>query len=94
MMKQGLIDKVAIKAGISQRQARLVVNAVFDSMSEALEHGESVGVSGFGTFEVRDRSSRRGRNAITGESVEIEAKKAPFFKASNMLKKRIANSGL
>lgn len=94
MMKEELINSVRSKTGVSYRQAKLLINAVFESISDSLEQGEPVTISGFGIFEVKERSARHGRNSQTGEFVTIEAKQVPNFKASEVLKKRIADSGL
>ncbi|MBQ1552739.1 MAG: HU family DNA-binding protein [Clostridia bacterium] len=86
MNKSGIIDAVAAKAGLSKKDSEKAVNAVFAAVSEALAKGDNVQVIGFGTFEVRARSARAGRNLRTGEAIEIAASKVPAFKAGKALK--------
>ncbi|MBQ9880903.1 MAG: HU family DNA-binding protein [Clostridia bacterium] len=86
MNKSGIIDAVAAKAGLSKKDSEKAVNAVFAAVSEALAEGDNVQVIGFGTFEVRARSARAGRNLRTGEAIEIAASKVPAFKAGKALK--------
>ena len=84
--KQDLIVKVAETAELSKKQAALVVSTVFDTISESLANGEKVQLIGFGSFEVRERAERKGRNPQTGEELVIPATKAPAFKAGKALK--------
>ena len=84
--KQDLITKVAETAELSKKQAALVVSTVFDTISESLANGEKVQLIGFGSFEVRERAERKGRNPQTGEELVIPATKAPAFKAGKALK--------
>ena len=91
MTKTTLIETVADKAGIKKTEAEKAVNAVFASIQEALVAGEEVQVTGFGTFEVRERPARTAKNPRTGESVEVDASKTPAFKASKALKDSINN---
>ena len=84
--KQDLIAKVAETAELSKKQAALVVSTVFDTISESLANGEKVQLIGFGSFEVRERAERKGRNPQTGEELVIPATKAPAFKAGKALK--------
>ena len=88
MNKQELIAKVATKAKNEQTHAELerIVNGVFDTIKEAVASGESVQLIGFGTFEVRERAARDGRNPTTGEALHITAKKVPGFKAGKAFK--------
>lgn len=86
MNKSGIIDAVAAKAGLSKKDSEKAVNAVFAAVSEALANGDNVQLIGFGTFEVRARSARAGRNLRTGEAIEIAASKVPAFKAGKALK--------
>jgi DNA-binding protein HU-beta len=87
--KSELISVVAEKAGLTKKDTEKVVNAVFDGISEALARGEKVQVIGFGTFDVRSRKAREGRNPATGASIQIPAVKVPVFKAGKALKDNI-----
>lgn len=89
MNKSELISVVAEKAGLTKKDTEKVVNAVFDGISEALARGEKVQVIGFGTFDVRSRKAREGRNPATGASIQIPAVKVPVFKAGKALKDNI-----
>ncbi|MGG0447597.1 HU family DNA-binding protein, partial [Bacillus mycoides] len=80
MNKTELIQKVAMETGLKRPQASLAVDTVLESIQQALQKGDNVQLIGFGTFEVRERAAREGRNPITGESLIIPAKKAPAFK--------------
>ena len=84
--KQDLIAKVAETAELSKKQATLVVNTVFDTISESLANGEKVQIIGFGGFDVRERAERKGRNPQTGEEITIPASKVPGFRAGKALK--------
>ncbi len=86
MNKSELIAEVAEKAGLTKRDADAAVKAVVDSITEALVNGDKVQLVGFGTFEVRERAARFGRDPRTGESMEIPASKAPAFKGGQGLK--------
>ena len=86
MNKTELIAEVAEKAGLSKKDAEAAVKAVIDSVTDALVDGDKVQLVGFGTFEVRARAARFGRDPRTGESMEIAASKAPAFKAGQALK--------
>ena len=90
MNKTELIALVAQSAGLTKKDAERVLNAAFDSMTEALVKGEKVQLSGFGTFEVKEREARIGRNPHTKEAIEIPATKVPVFKASKALKDNVA----
>ncbi|MCY7977426.1 HU-related DNA-binding protein HupN [Bacillus inaquosorum] len=86
MNKTELIAKVAEKQRVSKKEAVPSVEKVFDTISEALKSGEKVSIPGFGTFEVRKRAARKGRNPQTGEEIDIPATKAPAFKPAKALK--------
>lgn len=86
MTKQDIIDNLASKVGLTKADADRAVNAVIDSISDALARGEKVTVTGFGTFEVRQRAARMGRNPQTGAPLHIAASKSPAFKAGKGLK--------
>ena len=86
MNKTELIAAVAEKAGLSKKDADAAVAAVFDAMTAELKKGEKVQLIGFGTFEVRERAAKQGRNPKTGEAMTIAASKGPAFKAGKALK--------
>lgn len=86
MNKAELIAAVAEKSELTQKDAGKVVNAMIDVISETLAKGERVQLVGFGTFEVRERAERKGRNPQTKEEIVIPASKAPVFKAGKVLK--------
>ena len=87
MTKSQLIEKVAEQlSDYKKRDVECAVNAVFDSMKEALVNDQRVEVRGLGTFRVKQRDARNGRNPRSGESVDIPDRKIPFFKAGRSLK--------
>ena len=86
MNKGELIDAVATAANLSKADASRAVEAVLDSITGALKSGEQVSVVGFGTFGVKRRAARTGRNPRTGEAIQIAASKVPGFKAGKALK--------
>ncbi|WP_379968333.1 HU family DNA-binding protein [Ectobacillus sp. sgz5001026] len=86
MNKTELVKKVAETTELSQKDATSAVNAVFEAVTKALASGEKVQLIGFGTFEVRERAERTGRNPQTGAEITIAATKAPAFKAGKELK--------
>lgn len=90
MNKTELVAAVAAKANLSKKDAEAAVAAVTDSIVDALKAGDKVQLVGFGTFEVRERSARQGRNPQTGAVVTIAASKVPAFKAGKALKDAIA----
>ena len=89
MTKAEFISAVAEKAEISKKDAEAVVNAVTESITEALKDGEKVSLVGFGTFEVKERSARTGMNPRTKEIIEIPATKSPSFKAGAAFKEAV-----
>ncbi len=89
MNKADLVTKVAESTELSKKDVTKAVEAVFESISEALQSGEKVQLVGFGNFEVRERSARKGRNPQTGEEIEIPASKVPAFKPGKALKEVI-----
>jgi DNA-binding protein HU-beta len=86
MNKTELIDAVAEATDSSKAAANKAVDAVLDTITNALKGGDQVTLVGFGTFLVRDRAARTGRNPQTGETINIAASKAPAFKAGKALK--------
>ncbi|PZD93524.1 DNA-binding protein [Paenibacillus sambharensis] len=86
MNKTELIAKVSELTELSKKDATKAVDAVFDAISDALQSGDKVQLVGFGNFEVRERSARKGRNPQTGQEIEIAASKTPAFKPGKSLK--------
>ncbi len=86
MNKSELIDAVAAGADISKAAAGRALDAMIEAVTNALKNGEQVNLVGFGTFAVRERAARSGRNPRTGETITISAAKNPSFKAGKALK--------
>jgi DNA-binding protein HU-beta len=86
MNKTELVHQVATSAELTQKEASKAVDAVFDTVLEALKNGDNVQLIGFGSFEVRERAARTGRNPQTGEEIQIAAGKVPAFKPGKALK--------
>ena len=89
MTKADLIEVVREKANITRVKAETVVDAIFDSMKEALEKGDRVEIRGFGTFAMRHYEAYRGRNPRTGEVIDVPKKRLPFFKVGKNLKRQV-----
>lgn len=90
MTKTDLIERVSMKTTIlTKKQTEIVVNMLFDSIKEALASGDKIEIRGFGSFRIRARRNREGRNPKTGQSVEVPQKKVPFFKAGKELKELV-----
>jgi len=87
--KTDLVASVAEKTDLTKKDTEKVVNAVFQSIEEALANGDKVQLIGFGTFEVRERAEREGRNPQTNEAIKIPASKVPAFKAGKSLKESV-----
>ena len=91
MTKSDLIERVALRVPhISKKDTETVVNTVFESLITSLKSGDRIEIRGFGSFQVKIRDAREGRNPKTGEEVEIPAKRTPFFKVGKELKERIS----
>lgn len=86
MTKADIINKVSDSVGLSKKDATSAVDAVIETVTKALSKGESVQLVGFGSFNVRKRAARTGRNPQTGASIKIAARKVPSFKAGKALK--------
>ncbi len=86
MNKSELAEAVAETANLSKADGARAVDAVIDTISNTLSSGDNVALVGFGTFQVKDRSARMGRNPRTGETIQIKASKVPSFKAGKGLK--------
>ena len=89
MNKTELIAAAAEKAGVSKKEAEAVVTAAFDAIAASLKEGEKVQLVGFGSFEVKTRAERMGRNPKTGEDIPIPGTKVPVFKAGKALKEAV-----
>ncbi len=89
MTKMEIVAKVAVEAGITKTAAEKAVNAMLNGITDALKNGDKVAFVGFGTFEVRERAARTGRNPQTGEEMTIAACKVPAFKPGKALKTAI-----
>jgi len=89
MNKTELVIAIAAKSGLSKKNSEVALNAMIASVEEALVAGEKVVLVGFGTFEVKKRAERKGRNPQTKEEIIIPASKAPVFKAGKGLKDKI-----
>jgi len=89
MTKAELVDEVAQSATLTRKHSEVIVDAVFSSIVEALQHGDKIELRGFGSFRVRHRGSRTGRNPRTGEGVLVPAKRVPYFKPGKELRELI-----
>jgi DNA-binding protein HU-beta len=89
MTKNQLIEKVAKKSHLTKRAAADAVNSTFDIIRDNLGRGEKTIITGFGTFLVRSRAARRGRNPQTGQPIQIPGKKLPGFTAGKTIKRQI-----
>lgn len=89
MNKTELAAIIAEKTGLTKKDAEAVLNAIMDSVKEALAKGDKVSLVGFGTFEVRERAAREGKNPRTGEKLTIAACKVPAFKPGKALKDKV-----
>ncbi len=89
MTKAGLVEEVARSVQVTKKQAEMIVNIVLDSIVDSLREGEKIELRGFGSFRIRNRKSRLGRNPKTGERVEVPPKRIPYFKPGKELKELI-----
>lgn len=89
MTKGALIEEIAEIRDLNLKRAEVIVNKIFDAMTEALVQGNRVEIRGFGSFEVRNYDPYTGRNPKTGEEVSVAEKKAPFFKTGKELRERV-----
>ncbi len=89
MNKAELVDAVASDSGLSKADAQRALDATTGSIAKALKGGDSVSLVGFGTFSVKERAARTGRNPATGETIKIKASKTPSFKAGKGFKDAI-----
>jgi integration host factor subunit beta len=93
MTKAELVEDVARAAELTKKDAERLVEIVFESIIETLNQGEKIELRGFGSFRVRERGARRGRNPKTGDPVDIPAKRVPYFKPGKELKELINEDG-
>ena len=92
MTKAELIEVLVERIDrLTKKEAELIVNTVLRSISDSLGEGDKVELRGFGSFKVKGRRSREGRNPKTGEKVQVDAKKVPYFKAGKELRERVNN---
>ena len=89
MNKSDLIEKVVEKTNLPRKRAELVVNLIFDSMTDALAHGDRIEIRGFGSFISKQYRARTGRNPRTGQTIPVPAKRLPFFKVGKELRERV-----
>jgi integration host factor subunit beta len=89
MNKSQLIEAIAKAEGFTIKKAELVVNTLFENMTEALVQNERIEIRGFGSFKVKSYEGYQGRNPKTGEIIEVTEKKLPFFKVGKELKERV-----
>lgn len=94
MTKAELVDEVAKAADLTKKDSEVIVDEVFKNIIQALNSGDKIELRGFGSFRVRKRDARRGRNPKTGEPVDIPAKTVPYFKPGKELKELINGKSL
>ena len=92
MTKSELIEAIAARGELTKARAEMVVNCVFDAMTEALQRGEGIEIRGYGSFTVRPYKPYAGRNPRTGQPVPVPAKRLPFFKVGKELKELVNNN--
>ena len=93
MTKADLVEEVSKVTELTRKDSEVIVDTLFDSVIKALKEGDKLEVRGFGSFRVRQRNARVGRNPKTGEKVEVPAKRVPYFKPSKELKDLINEDG-
>jgi integration host factor subunit beta len=94
MTKRGLIEELlSRRQNFSHREAETIVNAIFDAMANVLARGSRIEIRGFGSFAVKQRRARQGRNPKTGALVVVEAKRIPFFRAGKELRIEVNGAG-
>jgi integration host factor subunit beta len=89
MTKAELVEKVANQINLTKKQTEVVVNTVFSSITDSLADGKKVELRGFGSFRIRQRNARVGRNPKSGQKVDVPSKKVPFFKAGKELRELV-----
>jgi integration host factor subunit beta len=89
MTKADLIDEVSKVSSLTKKETETIVNTIFDNITDALGKGDKVELRGFGSFRIRHRNSRKGRNPKTGSSVDVPQKRVPFFKVGKRLRELV-----
>ena len=90
MTKSDLIKSISEKVkNFTPKDVEVIVNSIFESMTETLAKGDGIEIRGFGSFKVKQRAARKGRNPKTGETIDVAAKKVPFFKVGKELKEMV-----
>jgi integration host factor subunit beta len=89
MTKAELVEKVSGQINLTKKQTEIIVNTVFKSITESLSEGKKVELRGFGSFRIRERNARLGRNPKSGAQVDVPAKRVPFFKAGKELRELV-----
>ncbi len=89
MTKAELVERVANQINLTKKQTEVVVNTVFSSITDSLAEGKKVELRGFGSFRIRERNARVGRNPKSGQKVDVPSKKVPFFKAGKELRQLV-----
>ena len=89
MTKAELVEKVSGQINLTKKQTEIIVNTVFQSITESLSEGKKVELRGFGSFRIRERNARLGRNPKSGVQVDVPAKRVPFFKAGKELRELV-----
>jgi integration host factor subunit beta len=92
MTKAELVEEVSRVSDLTKKHSEIIVDTVFKSIINALHRGDKIELRGFGSFRIRQRESRKGRNPKTGERVDVPAKKVPYFKPGKELKELINHS--
>src|SRR5437763_7972066 len=93
MTKADLIDEVSKISNLTKKETETIVNTIFDNITDALGKGAQVRLRGFGSFRIRHRNSRKGRNPKTGSSVDVPQKRVPFFKVGKRLRELVNGGG-
>ena len=89
MTKADLIDEVSKFSNLTKKETETIVNTIFDNITDALAKGDKVELRGFGSFRIRHRNSRKGRNPKTGSAVDVPEKRVPFFKVGKRLRELV-----
>jgi integration host factor subunit beta len=89
MTKADLIDEVSRLSNLTKKETETIVNTIFDNITDALAKGDKVELRGFGSFRIRHRNSRKGRNPKTGSAVDVPQKRVPFFKVGKRLRELV-----
>ena len=89
MTKADLVEEISKDTGLSKKDTNIVVNLIIDNLIKALAEGDKVELRGFGSFRIRHRNSRKGRNPKTGDSVSVPEKRVPFFKVGKRLRELV-----